>query len=144
MHGPSKYIKETIPTYDKLHQLHEEQDAILVKSDFQALYVQAITSWIYARLYQYLTPYTDPTANTQVQGAKPTDLDFHQAEREYLDNKLSLMDMDSTYNARVKSLQQLSDLKKANCMCAVHQMNRENNLLLWIEVTQYFGEQKID
>ena len=134
MHGPSKYIKESIPTYEQLQQLHKEQDPTLMKSDFQALYVQAITSWIYARLYQYLTPYTDPTANKQVQGTKPTELEFHHAEREYLDNKLSLMDMDSTYNARVEKLQHLSDLKKANCMCAVHQMNREVNLLYGLKL----------
>ena len=44
MHGPSKYIKEPIPTYEQLQQLHKEQDPTLMKSDLQALYVQAITS----------------------------------------------------------------------------------------------------
>ena len=42
--------------------------------------------------------------------------------------------MDSTYNARVEKLQHLSDLKKANCMCEVHQMNREVNLLYGLKL----------
>ena len=105
-----------------------------MKSDLHTLYVQAITSWIYARLYQYLTPYTDPTANNNVQRTKPTDLEFHCTEREYLDNKLSLIDMDSNYYTRIQKLQHLSDLKKANCTCAVHQTNREVNLLYGLKL----------
>ena len=70
-----------IPTHEQLQQLHKEQDPTLMRSELQALYVQVITSWIYARLYQYLTPYTDPTANNHVQGTKPTEWEFHHAER---------------------------------------------------------------
>ena len=134
MHGPSKYIKEPIPTYEQLQQLHKEQDPDLMTSELQALDVQAITSWIYARLYLYLTPYTDPSANNPVQGTKPTELEFHNAERLYLDNKLSLLDMDSTYLNRVHKILHLGDLKKANCTCTVHQMDRGINLLYGLKL----------
>ena len=44
------------------------------------------------------------------------------------------MDMDSNYYTRIQKLQHLGDLKKANCTCAVHQMDREINLLYGLKL----------
>ena len=131
MHGPSKFIKEPIPTYEQMQQLHQELDPdLLFRSDLQVLYVNCIISWIYARLYQYITPYTDPSMNKKI-GPKgqPFDWEFHYAERAFIENRISMMDMDATYLTQMRGVNQLMDLKKAHCACEVHQADREINLL---------------
>ena len=50
--------------------------------------------------------------------------------------------MDSNYYTKIQKLQHLGDLKKANCTCAVHQMDREINLLFRLRL--HFGEQDSD
>ena len=84
MHFPSKFIKEPIPTYEQMQQLHQELDPnLLLRSDLQVLYVNCIISWIYARLFQYITPYTDPTMNKKIgPRGQPFDWGFHHADRE--------------------------------------------------------------
>ena len=134
MHGPSKYIKEPIPTYDQMQQLHQEIDPNLQRSDLQELYVNTIISWIYARLYQYLTPYTDLTMNKKAGPTRKMDWEFHHAERAYLENRLCLMETEVNYQTRLKKLNQLADLKKAYCACQVHQEDRVINLLYQLKL----------
>ena len=129
MHGPSKYIKEPIPTYEKIQQLHQQVDPNLLRSDLQVLYVNAIISWIYARLFQYLTPYTDPTMNKKVGFSKPVDWDFHHGERAFIENRLCLMETEVNYHTRGKKMDHLADLKKAYRSCETHQEDRVINLL---------------
>ena len=112
LHGPSKHIREPIPTYEKMQQLHQQLNPDLTRSDLQELYVNTIISWIYARLYQYLTPYTDPAMNKKIGLPKPLDWEFHHAERTYLENRLSLMETEVNWQTRHKKLQHLADLKK--------------------------------
>ena len=94
------------------------------------LYVNCIISWIYARLYQYITPYTDPTMNKKIgPRGQPLDWEFHHAERAFIENRISMMDMDATYFTQMRGVNQLMDLKKAHCACEVQQADREINLL---------------
>ena len=143
MHGPSKYIKEPTPTYNQMQQLHLEMDSTLQSSDLQELYVNTIISWIYARLYQYITPYTDPTMNKKVGNKKPIDWEFHHTERSYLENKLSLMEDEVNYHTRLMKLEHLADLKKAYCACEVHQTDRAINLLYQLKLPNTSENRKL-
>ena len=89
---------------------------------------------LYARLYQYLTPYTDPTMNKKIGLTKPLDWEFHHAERTYLENRLSLMETEVNWQTRHKKLQHLADLKKAYCACKTHQEDRVLNLLYQLKL----------
>ena len=136
MPGPSKNIKEPIPSFEKMQQLHQQLEPKLMRSDLQVLYVNTIISWIYARLFQYLTPYTDPVMNRKVGLVEhnKTDWDFDFGERSYLENKLSLMETETNYQTRLRKLEQLADLKKAYCACEIHQDDREINLLYQLKL----------
>ena len=134
LHGPSKYIREPIPTYERMQQLHQQLNLDLTRSDLQELYVNTIISWIYARLFQYLTPYTDPTMNKTFVLPKPLDWEFHHAERTYLENRISLMETEVNWQTRHKKLQQLADLKKAYCACETHQEDRVLNLFYQLKL----------
>ena len=143
MHGPSKYIKEPIPTYDQMQQLHLELDPKLQRSDLQELYVNAIISWIYARLYQYVTPYTNPTMIKKVGYQKPMNWEFYHAERSYLENKISLMEDEVNYQTRLRKLEHLADLKKAYCACEIHQEDRVINLLYQLKLHNTSDNRKL-
>ena len=129
MHGPSKWIKEPIPTYEQMQQMHQELDPTLMRTDLKDLYVQAITSWIYGRLFLYITPYTDPTMNKKCGTNKRIDWDFHHSERQYLENKLSAMVTEMDFRDIARKLKELGDLKKTYTQCEMHQQDREVNLL---------------
>ena len=129
MHGPSKYIKEPIPTYQQLQQMHLDLDPNLSRPEIQGLYVKAISSWIYARLYQYITPYTDPTMNQVFGPSNKEDWEFLHIERQFLENKLSAMDSEIPLSTILEQLCELGDLKKTYCQCDIHQQDRENCLL---------------
>ena len=131
MHGPFKFIKEPIPTYEQMQQLLQELDSDLMRSDLEVLYVQAIISWIYARLYLYLTPYTDPTMNKKIgTKSKPLDLKFLHAERMFIEKRFSLMELNITNLTKMKHLEHLADLKRTFCACEVHKSDWEINLNL--------------
>ena len=95
MHGPSKYIKSPIPTYQQLQELHLQNLPELHKSNLHDLYVRGVTSWIYSRLFQYLTPYTDPSMNKDPGAAKCSDWEFYHAEKQFLENRLSVIDFEA-------------------------------------------------
>ena len=134
MHGPSKYIKASIPTYSQLEELHLQQNPNLHKSTLHELYVRAVTSWIYSRLYQYLTPYSDPPMNKEPGPVRRTDWEFYHAERQYLENKLCIMDTEVSLSTIWEKILILGDLKKTYCQCQVHQEDREINLLHQLKV----------
>ena len=129
MHGPSKYIKEPIPTYEQMQQMHLGLEPDLSSTALQELYVKAISSWIYARLYQYLTPYTDPTMNKRAGPNKRVDWEFFHSERQFLENQLKIMEAETPLTKIWNRLCTLGDLKKTYCQCEVHQQDREVNLL---------------
>ena len=83
MHGPSPYIKTPIPTYNQLQEMHLKLEPELPRPELHELFVNAVTSWIYARLFQYLTPYTDPAMNKQPGPVKKHDWEFYHAERQF-------------------------------------------------------------
>ena len=129
MHGTSKFIKEPIPTYEQMQQLHQEFDPdLLLRSEIQVLYINCIISWIYARLYQYITPYTDPTINKKVgPRGQPFDWEFHHAERAFIENRISMMDMDATYLTQMRGVNQLMDLKKRPIVLVKYQLRLPNS-----------------
>ena len=101
-----------------------------MRSNLKVLNVQAIISWIYTRLYQYLNLYTDPSMNKKVGAkSKPLDWEFHHAERMFLEKRLSMMELNIKNLTKMKYLEHLADLKRAFCACEVHQTDREVNLL---------------
>ena len=143
MHDPSKYIKEPIPTYEKVQQLHQQVDPNLLRSDLQVLYVNAIISWIDARLFQYLTPYTDSTMNKKIRFSKPVDSDFHHSERAFIENRLCLMETEVNYHIRGKKMDHLADFKKAYCACETHQEDRVINLLYQLKLPNTSPNRKL-
>ena len=129
MHGSSKYIKEPIPTYEQMQQMHLGLEPDLSNPALQELYVKTISSWIYARLYQYLTPYTDPTMNKKAGQNNRVDWEFFHSERQFLENQLKNMETDTPLTKIWNNLCTLGDLKKTYCQCEIHQQDREVNLL---------------
>ena len=61
--------------------------------------------------------------------ANPTTDDLPVTEEERIDLLNKLLENLPISERKYLYLKRQSDLKKANCMCAVHQMNREVNLL---------------
>ena len=134
MHGPSKYIKSPIPTYQQLQELHLQHLPGLHKPNLDDLYVRAVMSWIYSRLFQYLTPYTDPSMNREPGPVKCSDWEFYHTEKQFLENRLSIMDSDVPLSTIWERVLELSDLKKSYCRCKVHQEDRETNLLYQLQL----------
>ena len=134
MHGSSKYIKAPIPTYSQLQQLHQELEPNLSRPYTHSLYVKAICSWIYARLYQYLTPYTEPAMNKKPGPMRREDWEFFHSERQFLENYLCTLDTEIPISAIWQKLFELADLKKTYCQCETHQEDREVNLLYQLKL----------
>ena len=129
MHGPSRYIKAPIPTYSQLQQMHQELEPNLTRPNRHELYVRAISSWIYSRLYQYLTPYTDPAMNKKLGPMRREDWEFYFSERHFIENQLCTMNIEIPLSTIWEKLMELGDLKKTYCQCMTHQEDREINLL---------------
>ena len=134
MHGPSRYIKAPIPTYNQLQQLHQEHEPNLSRPNLHELYVKAVCSWIYARLYQYLTPYTDPAMNKKPGPVRRDDWEFYHSERQFLENHLCTLDTEVPLSTIWEKLLELGDLKKTYCQCNTHQEDREINLLYQLKL----------
>ena len=143
MHGPSKYIKAPIPSYSSLQELHLEPLPGLHKPNIDALYVQGIMSWIYSRLFQYLTPYSDPSMNREQGPVKFTDWEFYHAEKQYLENRLSIMDTEAPLSTLWEKVLELGDLKKTYCQCHVHREDRETNLLYQLNLHNTCGNRQL-
>ena len=129
MHGPSKYIKSPIPTYSSLQELHLQQLPGLHKPNLDDLYVRSVMSWIYSRLFQYLTPYSDPLMNREPGPVRCSDWEFYLAEKQFLENRLSIMNFEMPLTTIWEKVLELGDLKKTHCQCQVHREDREINLL---------------
>ena len=143
MHGPSKYIKAPIPTYSQLQELHLQPLPGLHKPNLDDLYVRGITSWIYSRLYQYLTPYTDPSMNREPGPVRCSDWEFYLAEKQFLENRLSIMNPEVPLSTIWEKVLQLGDLKKTHCQCQVHSEDREVNLLYQLKLHNTCGNRQL-
>ena len=143
MHGPSSYIKAPIPTYSHLQELHEKQTPDLPTPVLQELYVRAISSWIYARLYMYLTPYTDPSMNKDPGPLKLNDWEFYNSEKKYLENKLCILFDEPPISTIWEKVLELGDLKKNFCQCIIHQEDREVNLLYQLKLHNTGGNREL-
>ena len=95
MHGPSKYIKAPILAYNTLQELHLKNLPGLHQPNLQDLYVRGVMSWIYSRLFQYLTPYSDPTMNKEPGLVPCSAWEFYLPEKQFLENRLSIMDFEA-------------------------------------------------
>ena len=143
MHGPSKYIKAPIPTYSQLQQLHQAEDPNLARPNFHSLYVKAISSWIYSRLYQYLTPYTEPTMNKPPGPVRGACWKFYSSERQFLENQLCTMEAEMPMSTIWNKILELGDLKKTYCQCRAQQEDRETNLLYQLKLHNTVGNRQL-
>ncbi|MCG8622487.1 MAG: hypothetical protein MJE68_10905, partial [Proteobacteria bacterium] len=134
LHGPSKYIKEPIPTFEQMRQLHQEIAPEISPEEMKKCYVDAIVSWIYARLFLYMTPYIDPIMLKRVSTSgfyhsNCLELEFSHAERNYLEQQIYLQGQDVDYAERLEKLNQLAGLKKTYCRNRKNKEDREAHLL---------------
>ena len=143
MHGPSKYIKSPIPTYSSLQELHLQQLPGLHKPTLDDLYVRGVMSWIYSRLFQYLTPYSEPTMNREPGPVRCSDWEFYLPEKQYLENRLSIMDFEMPLTTIWDKVLELGDLKKTHCQCQVHREDRETNLLYQLKLHNTCGNREL-
>ena len=143
MHGPSKYIKSPIPTYQQLQELHLQHLPGLHKPNLDDYYVRAIMSWIYSRLFQYLTPYSDPSMNREPEPVKCSEWEFYHAEKQFLENRLSIMNFEAPLSTIWEKVLELGDLKKSYCQCKIHQEDRETNLLYQLKLHNTCGNRKL-
>ena len=143
MHGPSKYIKAPIPTYSLLKKLHQAEEADLARPNLHSLYVKAISSWIYARLFLYLTPYTNPCMNQQPGPVRRSSLEFYTPERQFIENQLCTMEAEMPMSTIWSKIMELGDLKKSHCQCQEHQEDREVNLLYQLKLHNTVGNRHL-
>ena len=100
-------------------------------------------SWIYSRLFQYLTPYTDPSMNREQGLVKYSDWEFYHAEKHFLANRLSIMDSEVPLSTIWNRVLELGDLKKTYCQCQVHREDRETNLLYQLNLHNTCGNRQL-
>ena len=143
MHGPSKYIKAPIPAYHTLQELHLKNLPGLHQPNLQDLYVRGVMSWIYSRLFQYLTPYSDPTMNREPGLVPCSAWEFYLPEKQFLENRLSIMDSEAPLQTIWEQVLELGDLKKTHCQCQVHREDRETNLLYQMKLHNTCGNREL-
>ena len=143
MHGPSKYIKAPIPAYYTLQELHLKNLPGLHQPNLQDLYVRGVMSWIYSRLFQYLTPYSDPTMNKEPGLVPCSAWEFYLPEKQFLENRLSIMDSEAPLQTIWEQVLELGDLKKTHCQCQVHREDRETNLLYQLKLHNTCGNREL-
>ena len=127
----------------QLQQIHQGLDPVLSRPNLHELYVKAVSSWIYARLYQYLTPYTDPAMNKKPGPIRREDWEFYHSERQFLENQLCTMDTEVPLSTIWEKLLELGDIKKTYCQCEVHQEDREINLLYQLKLHNTAGNRQL-
>ena len=145
MHGPSKYIKESIPAYHTFQELHLKSEPELQQHqpNLDDLYVRGVMSWIYARLFQYLTPYTEKSMNKEPGPVRCSVLEFYPAENQFLENRLSILHSDDPLQTIWEKVLQLGDLKKTHCQCQTHREDRETNLLYQLKLHNTCGNRDL-
>ena len=143
MHGPSKYIKTPIPSYSSLQKLHQKEESEFYKQNSDYLYVRGVMSWIYSRLFQYITPYTDPSMNKEKGFGKYSVYEFYKSERDFLENRLSILDFDAPITTIWKKIEELADLKRTYCQCQEHKDDRETNLLYQLNMHNSGGNREL-
>ena len=143
MHGPSKYIKASIPAYHTLQELHLKSLPGLHQPNLHDLYVRGVMSWIYSRLFQYLTPYSDPSMNREPGPVRCSDWEFYPPEKQFLENRLSIMNSEAPLQTIWEQVLELGDLKKTHCQCQVHREDRETNLLYQMKLHNTCGNREL-
>ena len=145
MHGPSKYIKASIPAYHTLQELHLKTVPELKQHqpNLHDLYVRGVMSWIYSRLFQYLTPYSDQCMNREPGPVRCSVQEFYPAENQFLENRLSILHSDDPLQTIWEKVLQLGDLKKTHCQCQVHREDRETNLLYQLKLHNTCGNRDL-
>ena len=100
-------------------------------------------SWIYSRLFQDLTPYTEQSMNKEPGPVRCSFLEFYTAEKQFLENRLGVIHSEDPLQTIWEKVLQLGDLKKTHCQCQTHREDRETNLLYQLKLHNTCGNREL-
>ena len=131
--GPSKMLKEPVPEYAAYKNQLSETRPEISEAEHKYLYQKAIVSWLNARLFLYITPYSvfdilSETRPSWIGQFDPYVREFSEGDRVYLERALMQMGI-NTQMKRIKKLEQLALLKKSYCLCRTHINQRIDKFL---------------
>ena len=131
--GPSKMLREPVPEYVAYRSQLSETRPEISKTEHKYLYQKAIVSWLNARLFLYITPYSvfdilSETRPSWIGQFDPYVREFSEGDRVYLEHALMQMGI-NTQMKRIKKLEQLALLKKSYCLCRTHINQRIDKFL---------------
>ena len=141
LHGPSKMIKEPIPDYSVYQKKLMDTRPEISEAEHRYIYQKAIVSWMNARLFLYITPYSmfdilqevRPTYKGQFE---PYVREFSEGDRVYLERALMQMGI-ATQIQQDRKLEQLAKLKKTYCLSGLHLAQRIDNFLKALHLDDY-------
>ena len=131
--GPSKMLREPVPEYAAYKSQLSETRPEISEAEHKYLYQKAIVSWLNARLFLYITPYSvfdilSETRPSWIGQFNPYVREFSEGDRVYLEPALMQMGI-STQMKHIKKLEQLALLKKSYCLCRTHINQRIDKFL---------------
>ena len=74
---------------------------------------------------------------------RSSDWEFYLPEKQYLENRLSIMHFEMPLTTIWEKVLELGDLKKTHCQCQVHREDRETNLLYQLKLHNTCGNREL-